>query len=488
MSFRKDFLWGGAVAAHQLEGGWQEGGKGISIADVMTAGGNGIPRRITDGVLPGENYPNHDAIDFYHHYKEDIAMFAEMGFKAFRTSIAWTRIYPNGDDEEPNEEGLKFYDDMLDTLHKYGIEPVITLQHFEMPYNLAKKYNGFMDKRCIGFFEKFARTVFTRYKGKVHYWMTFNEINNQAASPTDHNLIQEGGVLTTNDNPDNEYMMYQSGINELIASARAVQIGHGIDPENKIGCMIGYNPVYPATCNPKDMMEFTTANHIKYWFIDVHAVGEVPHYLEKYWARKGYQIDISDKEREELRKGKVDYIGFSYYMSFATAWREGNDHYDFSEGTALLDKNSKAVSDVVNNPYLKKTDWGWPIDPLGLRYSLNLLYDKYHLPMMIVENGMGAYDTVEKDGSVNDDYRIAYLRAHIEAMREAVDEDGVDLLGYQMWAPIDIVSASSGEMDKRYGFIYVNKNNAGEGDLSRSKKKSFYWYQKVIATNGEDLG
>ena len=450
MGFRKDFLWGGAVAAHQLEGGWNEGGKGPSIADVMTAGGNGIPRRITDGIVEGENYPNHEAIDFYHHYKEDIALFAEMGFKAFRTSIAWSRIYPNGDDAVPNEEGLKFYDDMFDTMHQYNIEPVITLSHFELPYNLAKKYNGFMDKRCIDFFVTFAKTCFERYKGKVKYWMTFNEINNQGANECAHHMLQEGAILTTDDNPDNQFMMYQSGINELIASAKAVQIGHEIDPENMIGCMIAFVPIYPATCNPRDMMEFTSANHRRYWF------------------------------------AAVDYIGFSYYMSMATAWHEGNDHYEFSEGNFAMEDNG-TPSDVVTNPYLKTSDWGWPIDPLGLRYSLSYLADRYHLPMMIVENGLGAYDKKEEDGSVNDDYRIAYLRNHIEAMRDAVNEEGVDLLGYQMWAPIDIVSASTGEMDKRYGFIYVNKNNAGEGDLSRSKKKSFDWYKHVIETNGEEL-
>ena len=311
MGFRKDFLWGGAVAAHQLEGGWNEGGKGTSIADVMTAGGNGIPRRITDGIVEGENYPNHEAIDFYHHYKEDIALFAEMGFKTFRMSIAWSRIYPNGDDAVPNEEGLKFYDDMFDTMHQYNIEPVITLSHFELPYNLAKKYNGFMDKRCIDFFVTFAKTCFERYKGKVKYWMTFNEINNQGANECAHHMLQEGAILTTDDNPKNQFMMYQSGINELVASAKAVQIGHEIDPENMIGCMIAFVPIYPATCNPRDMMEFTSANHRRYWFADVHCTGIIPGYLEKYWERKGYQIDLSNEEKEDLKKGTVDYIGFS---------------------------------------------------------------------------------------------------------------------------------------------------------------------------------
>lgn len=478
MSFRKDFLWGGAVAAHQLEGAWNEDGKGPSISDVMTAGDNvtHAPRRITDGVIPGEKYPNHEGIDFYHHYKEDIALFAEMGFKAFRTSIAWTRIYPNGDDEKPNEAGLKFYDDLFDTCHKYGIEPVITLAHFEMPYHLAVKYNGFMDKRCIGFFVKYARTCFERYKGKVHYWMTFNEINNQSAAPNAHNLIQEGGILLK-DGDNAEEMMYQSSINELVASAEAVQVGHEIDPDNKIGCMIAMCPIYAKSCNPEDFIEMEKANQKRYWYADVQAKGFVPEYMYKYWDRMGFDVKVTDEEKAELAKGTVDYIGWSYYMSFATAARKDNPHYNFYE-----DK------DKVDNPYLKKSDWGWPIDPLGLRYALNWFEDRYHKPQMIVENGFGAYDKKEADGSVNDDYRIDYLREHIRAMKAAVDEDGVDLLGYTMWSPIDIVSASTGEYDKRYGFIYVNRNNKGEGDFSRSKKKSFYWYKKVIASNGEDLG
>ncbi len=484
MALRKDFLWGGAVAAHQLEGGWDQGGKGWSIADVMTAGGNGIPRRITDGVLEGENYPNHEAIDFYHHYKEDIALFGEMGFKAFRTSIAWTRIYPNGDDETPNEEGLAFYDDMFDTCHKYGIEPVITLQHFEMPYNLAKKYNGFMDKRCIDFFERFSRTCFERYKGKVKYWMTFNEINNQSAAPNAHHMLQEGGVLLKEGDPAEE-MMYQSSVNELIASAKAVKACHEIDPDAMIGCMIAMCPIYAHTCNPKDVMEKTWADYKRYWYCDVHAKGKIPNYMYKYWERNNLNVPVTEEEKEILKEGIVDYIGFSYYMSFAVAAREDNPDFNFYEGGALLGAGGK--SDFVKNEYLGATDWGWPIDPLGLRYALNWFSARYDQPLMIVENGMGAYDKKEEDGTVDDSYRIDYLRNHIQAMIDAVNKDGVDLLGYTMWAPIDIVSASSGEMDKRYGFIYVNKNNAGEGDLSRSKKKSFDWYKHVIETNGEEL-
>jgi len=484
MGFSKDFLWGGACAAHQFEGGWQEGGKGPSIADVMTAGSNGVARRITDGVIEGEDYPNHVGVDFYHHYKEDIKLFAEMGFKAFRTSIAWTRIFPQGDEETPNEEGLKFYDDVFDECHKYGIEPVVTLSHFEIPYGLAKKYNGFMDKSVIDCFVRFAKTCFERYNGKVKYWMTFNEINNQGAAPIAHHMIQEGGILTTDDNPDNEYMMYQSAINELIASAKAVKIAHAINPDFMVGCMIAYVPVYSYSCNPRDMMQMVGADHKRYWFMDVHARGEIPAYLEKYWQRHHMAIALSDEERQILKEGTVDYIGFSYYMSSCTKSMDDGKEFNFYEvNLPALD----IKANTTDNPYLKKSDWGWAIDPLGLRYSLNVIYDRYHLPMMVVENGFGAYDKKEADGSVHDNYRISYLSSHIQAMKDAIDYDGVDLIGYTMWAPIDIVSASTGEYDKRYGFIYINYNNNHEGDFSRSKKDSFNWYKHVIETNGEEL-
>ena len=476
MGFRKDFLWGGAIAAHQAEGAWQEGGKGISAADVMTAGDVNTPRRITDGVVEGEYYPNHLGIDFYHHYKEDLALMAEMGFKAFRTSIAWTRIYPEGDEETPNEAGLKFYDEMFDEMIKLGIEPVITLSHFEIPYGLTKKYNGFIDRRCIDFFVRYASTCFERYKGKVKYWMTFNEINNQAElhAMGPHHLFQEGGVLVP-EGGDIEALMYKSAHHELVASAKAVKACHEIDPDAMIGCMIGMNSIYPATCNPDDVMNAMQTMHQKYWYVEVHARGHYPAHMLKKFERKGYDF-ILDEDIETLAEGKVDYIGFSYYMSYATKYtgRFGRT-FDFSE------------EDYVRNTYLKASDWGWQIDPTGLRWALNWFNDRFELPMMIVENGFGAYDKIEEDGMVHDDYRIDYLKSHIQAMKEAVDYDGVDLLGYTMWAPIDIVSASTGEYDKRYGFIYVNYNNKFEGDMSRSKKKSFYWYKHVIETNGEEL-
>lgn len=472
MGFRKDFLWGGAVAAHQVEGGWNEGGKGISIADVMTAGANGVARRITDGIVEGENYPNHLAVDFYHRYKEDIKLLAEMGFKCFRTSIAWTRIFPNGDDETPNEEGLKFYDDLFDELLKYGIEPVITLAHFEMPYNLVTKYGGFRNRKCIDFFVKYATTCFERYKDKVKYWMTFNEINNQAEL-SQHHLFQEGGVvLTPSDDP--EFLMYQSAHYELVASALAVKAAHEINPDMMVGCMIGMGPIYPESCKPEDNMQSMSSMQKRYYYMDVHARGYYPSFMEKLFERRNFKLDRTEEDMRILKEGVVDYIGFSYYMSHAVCYDCDNYNFEHLDGK------------MVRNTYVKASDWGWQIDPLGLRYVLNYIYDRYQLPMMVVENGFGAYDK-KIDGEVDDQYRIDYLASHIKAMRDAVDMEGVDLLGYTMWAPIDIVSASTGEYDKRYGFIYVDMNNKGEGTLERSKKKSFEWYKNVIATNGENL-
>ncbi len=475
MALRKDFLWGGAVAAHQLEGGWKEGGKGISVADVMTAGSVDKKREITDGVIEGLNYPNHEAIDFYHRYKEDIALFAEMGFKCFRTSIAWTRIFPNGDEETPNEEGLKFYDDLFDECLKYGIEPVITLSHFELPYHLVTEYGGFRNRKCIDFFVRFAKVCFERYKNKVKYWMTFNEINNQANYVDDFAPFTNSGIKYK-EGENREFIMYQAAHYELVASAEAVRIGHEINPDFQIGCMIAMCPIYPATCKPEDIFMATSAMHKRYWFADVHIRGAYPKYMTKFFERKGYNLDITQEDLDILSKGCVDYIGFSYYMSFAVKHSEDNVHYDYDE-----------TKDLVRNEYVKASDWGWQIDPIGLRYALNWFYDKYELPMFIVENGFGAIDVKKEDGTVDDQPRIEYFRNHIKAMKDAVEEDGVDLMGYTPWGCIDLVSASTGEMKKRYGFIYVDKNNDGSGTLERSKKKSFDWYKKVIATNGEDL-
>ncbi|CAJ1253599.1 family 1 glycosylhydrolase [Escherichia coli] len=413
--FKEDFLWGGAVAAHQLEGGWNEGGKGISIADVMTAGAHGVPREVTEGVIDGLNYPNHEAIDFYHRYKTDIQLFAGMGFKCFRTSIAWTRIFPQGDEQEPNEEGLQFYDDLFDECLKQGMEPVVTLSHFVL-YSPEEDLN------------------------------------------------------------EREQIMYQAVHYELVASALAVQTGKLINPEFNIGCMIAMCPIYPLTCAPNDMMMATKAMHRRYWFTDVHARGYYPQHMLNYFARKGFNLDITPDDNAILARGCVDFIGFSYYMSFTTQFSPDNPQLDYVE-----------PRDLVSNPYIDTSEWGWQIDPAGLRYSLNWFWDHFQLPLFIVENGFGAVDQRQADGTVNDHYRIDYFSSHIREMKKAVVEDGVDLIGYTPWGCIDLVSAGTGEMKKRYGMIYVDKDNEGKGTLERIRKASFYWYRDLIANNGENI-
>ena len=470
-----DFLWGGAVAAHQLEGGYDKGGKGISIADVMTAGANGVEREITEGILPGKYYPNHEAIDFYSRYKDDIKLFAEMGFKCFRTYIAWTRIFPNGDETEPNEEGLQFYDDMFDELRKYNIEPVITLSHFEMPYHLVEKYGGWRSRKVIRFFVRFAETVMKRYKDKVKYWMTFNEINNQGTSYNSWSSWTNSGIIYREDE-DVQTVLQQAVHYEMVASAKTVKLGHEINPDFKIGCMLAMVPYYPRTCSPDDMLASQVAmEHRLFYYGDIHVFGEYPAYMNAFRENHGIELDMTEEDLACLKEGCVDYIGLSYYMSNTISSVETENCQKVAEGYY-----------TAKNPYVKASDWGWQIDPKGLRYSLNLLHQRYHVPLFIVENGFGAYDKVEEDG-IHDSYRVEYLKVHIQEMKKAMFEDGVPVMGYTPWGCIDLVSAGTGEMEKRYGFIYVDKDNKGNGTLERRKKDSFEWYKKVIESNGEVL-
>ena len=476
MSLPENFLWGGAVAAHQLEGGWDQDGRGPSVSDVLTAGTVSERRRITDGVVAGEIYPDHKGIDFYHTYKDDIALFAELGFKCFRTSISWSRIFPNGDELVPNEAGLAFYDDMFDTMHKYGIEPVITLSHFEMPFYLAKHYGGWMNRKCIDFFVRYAVTVMERYKDKVKYWMTFNEINNQADTSLDIFGWTNSGIKFS-EFEDPKKALYQAAHHELVASALVVKKGHEINPDFKIGCMCSFVPVYPYSCDPEDVMLANEAMHGKFYFMDVHCRGHYGAYAKKAWAREGNAPLMEPEDEKILSEGVVDYIGFSYYMSDAVK------HGIVSEIKTV----GSATQYSIKNPYVKASDWGWQIDPVGLRYSLNVMYERYEKPMFIVENGFGAIDKLEEDHTCDDSYRIDYLKAHIIEMKKAVELDGVDLMGYTPWGCIDVVSFTTGELRKRYGFIYVDLNDDGTGSGNRYKKKSFGWYQKVIASNGEVL-
>ncbi|WP_349917985.1 6-phospho-beta-glucosidase [Aeromonas veronii] len=470
-----DFLWGGAVAAHQVEGGWDLGGKGMSIVDVLTSGAHGVERIITDRVEEGYRYANHEAVDFYHHYKDDIALFAEMGFKCFRTSIAWSRIFPLGDEAEPNEAGLRFYDDLFDELLRHGIEPVITLSHFEMPNHLVTEYGGWKSRKLVDFFVRFSEVVIRRYQHKVKYWMTFNEINNQRNWQVPLFGYCCSGVIY-NQEPNPEECMYQVLHHQFVASAKVVSLGHAINPELQIGCMLAMVPLYPYSCHPDDVMYAEIAMRERFLFGDVHVRGHYPAYIRKEWQRKGYHIVMEPGDEETLRAGCADYIGLSYYMSNAVK-ADG-----VGTGTAL-----SGFAGSVPNPHVQASEWGWQIDPVGLRYTLNLLYGRYEKPLFIVENGFGARDQKEASGEINDDYRIAYLRAHIEQMKLAIIEDGVDVMGYTPWGCLDCVSFTTGEYSKRYGFIHVDKNDDGSGSFARSKKRSFDWYRRVIASNGEIL-
>lgn len=475
MAFRKDFLWGGATAANQCEGGYDQGGRGVANVDLLPAG---VDRRSVltgDRVMldfeEGYHYPAQVGIDMYHRYKEDIALFGEMGFKTYRLSIGWSRIYPKGDELEPNEEGLKFYDDLFDECHKYGIEPLVTLTHFDCPIHLTKTYGSWKNRKMIEFFERYVTTVFNRYKGKVKYWLTVNEINMLLHAP-----FMGAGVLV-DEGEDAEKVLYQAAHHELVASALATKIAHEVDPQNKVGCMLAAGATYAYTCNPKDVFKALEADRVHYFFTDIHVRGKYPNYALKELERKNIMPVMEDGDLELLANNTVDYVSFSYYSSRTAS----------ADPEVSKNQTSGNIFKSLKNPYLPASEWGWQIDPLGLRYTLNVLYDRYQIPLFISENGLGAVDTPDENGNIDDDYRIDYLREHIKAMKDAVELDGVDLFGYTTWGPIDIVSAGTGEMKKRYGFIYVDLDNEGNGTLNRSKKKSFDWYKKVIASNGEDL-
>ena len=464
--FPKNFLWGGAVAANQCEGAYQEDGKGLSVQDVLPRGIRGSRTK-----LPTEENLKLEAIDFYHRYPQDIKMFAEMGFKVFRTSIAWSRIFPKGDEEQPNEAGLEFYDRVFEECRKYGIEPLVTLSHYETPLYLAETYNGWTDRRMIGFYERYVRTVFKRYRGKVKYWLTFNEINSLLHAP-----FMSGGIANMQGLTEQD--LYQAAHHELVASALAIKIGHEMMPDAMIGCMILSMPTYPLTPSPDDVIAAMDAEHRNYFYGDVHVRGKYPGYMKRYFREHGIQIQFAPED-EEILKNTVDFVSFSYYMSVCA--------------TSDPEKQKKGLGNLlggVPNPTLKASDWGWQIDPKGLRYVLNMFYDRYQKPLFIVENGLGAVDVLNEDENgnktVEDDYRIQYLKDHLIQVGEAV-QDGVEIMGYTSWGCIDVVSASTAELKKRYGYIYVDRNDDGTGTMERYKKKSFYWYQKVIESNGEVL-
>ena len=476
MTFPKDFLWGGATAANQYEGGYNKGGRGLANVDVVPHGEDRYP--IISGQMKhldfddDHYYPAKEGVDFYHRYKEDIALLGEMGFETFRISIAWTRIFPKGDESEPNEEGLQFYEDVFKEMHKHGIEPLVTITHFDMPVHLIEEYGGWRNRKVIDFYENLVRVLFTRYKDLVTYWITFNEINMIMHLPF------MGAGLVFEEGENEEEIKYIAAHHEMVASALATKIGHEINPDFKIGSMLAGGSVYPNSPDPKDVREAQKVSQENYFFVDVQARGEYPNYALKDLERKGIEIPFEEGDKELLKNNTVDYISFSYYSSKIAAHPDNMDNQEKAEGN---------VFGSIKNPHLEASEWGWEIDPLGFRITINEMYDRYQKPLFVVENGLGAVDTPDENGNIIDDYRIDYLQQHIQAMKDAIELDGVEILGYTTWGAIDLVSASTGEMSKRYGFIYVDRDDEGNGTFDRSKKKSFDWYRKVIETNGEDL-
>jgi len=481
--FPEDFLWGGATAANQIEGAFDEDGKGLSTSD-MAAYKDPYAEKSVNNFTFNVNsveleeylnnpdkylFPKRWGINFYDNYKEDIALFAEMGFKTFRLSIAWPRIFPTGLEEEPNEAGLAFYDNVFDECKKHGIEPLVTMSHYEMPITLTQKYNGWVSRELIPLFVKYARTIFDRYKNKVRYWITFNEMNMNLNS-----LYTGAGTLE--DKVDNvEEAAYQASHHQFLASALAVKLSHEMMPDAKIGCMINRIESYAKTCKPEDQLQALKADQINTFYPDVQVRGEYPNYMKRFFSENNINIKVEKEDNEILKEGTVDFVAFSYYMSHVT-----EDRPDAKELAGKLDS-------PIKNPYLELTQWDWPIDPIGLRISLNKMYDRYRIPLFLVENGIGARDVVTEDGKIHDPYRIDYIKKHILAMKEAI-KDGVELMGYTTWGCIDLISCGTSQMSKRYGFIYVDQDDEGKGSLKRIPKDSFYWYKEVIASNGENLG
>ncbi|MDU5473543.1 6-phospho-beta-glucosidase [Pantoea sp.] len=472
LTFPAGFLWGGALAANQSEGGYREGGKGLTTVDMIPHGAARMPVKLglekRFALREDEYYPSHEAIDFYHRYKEDIALMAEMGFTVFRTSIAWSRLYPRGDEREPNPEGIAFYRSLFEECQKYGIEPLVTLCHFDVPMHLVMEYGSWRNRKMVDFFARYARTCFEAFDGLVKYWLTFNEINILLHSPF------SGAGLAFEAGENQDQVKYQAAHHELVASALATRIAHEVNPVNQVGCMLAGGNFYPWSCKPEDVWAALEKDRENLFFIDVQARGAYPSYAARLFREKGVAIEMASDDVEIL-KNSVDFVSFSYYASRCAS-------------AEMNEQNSSAANVVksLTNPYIKRSDWGWGIDPLGLRITMNMMYDRYQKPLFLVENGLGAQDTVEADGSINDDYRISYLREHIQAMAQAID-DGVPVMGYTTWGCIDLVAASTGEMSKRYGFVYVDRDDLGRGTLARSRKKSFWWYKKVIASNGRDL-
>ena len=467
---REKFLWGGATAANQSEGAWNVNGRGMASVDVIPHGENRLS--VMEGKLdyrtlnPDSRYPGRKATDSYHHYKEDIKLLAEMGAKCYRFSFSWSRIFPTGEEMEPNEEALKYYEDYIDALLRYGIEPIVTICHFDVPLHLVEMYGSWKNRKMIKFYLRYCEAVFNRFKKKIRYWITFNEINMLMHLPF------MGAGIRFEEGENEEQIKYQAAHYELVASALATKLAREINSEFQIGCMLAAGSVYPFSCNPQDIWSSLEKNRENYFFTDIQVRGAYPSYAKKYLKKKGIHLSMEEQDEEILKKNTADFIALSYYNSRCVR----------TDGKGEASGGNVFAS--AKNPYLECSQWGWPIDPLGFRITLNDLYDRYQKPLFVVENGLGAKDDFHEGKRIEDDYRIDYLNSHIRAMVQAVDEDGVDVIGYTVWGCIDLVSATTGEMSKRYGLIYVDQDDEGNGTLKRSPKKSYYWYKDVIASNG----
>lgn len=481
---RNSFLWGGATAAAQYEGGFNEGGKGLSVADIQRYKPDVSVREIAklshytmDDVkeaMSSEDdteYAKRHGSDFYHHIKEDISLMKEMGFRVYRMSIAWTRIFPKGDEDEPNLEGLKFYDEVFALLKSAGIEPLVTLSHYDMPLHLALEYDGWYNRKTVDFFLRYVDTVVERYHDYVRYWITFNEINSMPKHP----WISGGLLPERYDKQNFPEMMWQAMHHQLIASALAVKRIHESRTDAQVGCMLSKYSLYAYTPHPQDVFAAQKKERDNYSFCDIQVFGAYPEYIKIDLEKKGIQIKKETGDDSILKENTMDFVSFSYYCSGCLTTIEKD-----------VETTAGNLFQSVRNPYLKASEWGWLMDPLGLRKSLMDLYDRYRLPLFIVENGVGAKDQVE-NGQIHDAYRIDYLRDHIQAMKDAILEDGIDVIGYTLWSSVDLVSASTTQMSKRYGLIYVDCDDEGKGSYKRIRKDSFYWYKKVIASNGEQL-
>lgn len=461
--FPKDFLWGASTSAYQVEGAWDEDGKGPSVIDM--------------GKYPEGTSDFKVASDHYHRYKEDIALFAEMGLKAYRFSIAWTRIYPKGTGEI-NEKGIAFYNDLINELLSHNIEPIVTMCHFDLPYALQEK-GGWSNRETIDAYENYAKTLFKHFGDRVKYWLTINEQNM---------MILHGATIGTVDpnikNPEKE--LYQQNHHMLLAQAKAMKLCHEMCPNAKIGPAPNIISIYPASSKPEDVIAASNFSSIRNWlYLDAAVFGRYNSIAWSYLEEKGYTPTIQEGDMEILKSGKPDFIAFNYY-STSTVAESKNDLSDKnSTGDQQIAIGEQGVYRGVSNPYLEKTQFGWEIDPIGFRSTLREINERYNLPLLVTENGLGAYDKLEEGDVVNDDYRIDFLRKHIEQAKLAIT-DGVNLIGYCPWSAIDLISTHQG-ISKRYGFIYVNRDEFDLKDLRRIKKKSFYWYRDVIKSNGEKI-